>query len=154
MMLYVRNDAAHPGVIVAAKIERTDGLPTVTMLGPSVSIGTPSTPEWVAYIPLSGPIARLHPDAPEPTRSEESGVFLECAVDFTDTYALVTWRQHVRLYERVSFPVTREEAGTGVSEPLYSYDSWERPEPEIVSARDSLTTRPVGWVRRNWRRFW
>lgn len=61
MTLYVRNDAPHPGVIVAAKIERTDGHPTVTMVGPPVTLGTHRSSDRAAYIELSGPIARLRP---------------------------------------------------------------------------------------------
>lgn len=152
MNLYVRNDARHPCVVVAAKIERTDGKPDVTMVGPRVQLGTPvsaPTLDNVVYIPLSGPIPRLHPDAEEGApRTDGTGPFLACSVDFTDAAGLVSWRQRVHFHEKVNFLVTTQENEI-VVDPVYSYDWWHgRTEPELVPERPSSTPRSPGWLRR------
>ena len=157
MALYVRNDAPNPCVIVGVKIERADGHPAVSMVGPPVRLGTRDalTMDNVAYLPLSGPIARLCPDAEKVTSTEETGPFLACAVDFTDAAGLVKWRQHIRFHERVGPRVVLQDGERRLGgEPVYSYDWRERPEPEIVSDGASSTSRPPGWVRRTWHRVW
>ncbi len=85
-------------MIIAAQIERTDGHPAVTMVGPPVRLGTPCrlvpgsvnrpTVENVAHIRLSGPIARLHPDAKRVTSTD---------TEETDHFWRARWTSPMRL---------------------------------------------------------
>lgn len=151
--LYVYNHSEHSGVILGGTVRPT-GSAEVQILGRGTQVGTTRGQPTVdnrAYLELSAPLARVYPDIqeddPGPGYPDERPVVIH--LDYSDALGMVHWRERVDLEEKPSF----QEVG-GPRHPVrYSYGPGRRYDPEILNL-NAQPERPVGWIRRTWRKVW
>ena len=145
MELEISNIGANRGWITKAVARRSDGPEYTTTVSMPVEIGSKAIsyePNWVLVVPL-GEWPRL---TTNPHVGGDSDVIVTTEVEFTDIGKLVAWCQRARWQERVQI----QPDGL----PTFGYVTLGTSEPELISDLPRSESRPVGWVRRVWRRVW
>ncbi len=143
MKLQIGNNGANRGWITKVVARRSDGPEYTTTVPMPVEIGSTAIsyePNWTLVLPL-GEWPRL---TTNPRVDGDSDMIVTTEVEFTDIGKLVTWCQRARWQERVQIQPD--------GRPTFSYVTLGSSEPELISDLPRSESRPVGWVRRTWRR--
>jgi hypothetical protein len=143
--LFVVNLGSNRGLLVGASVSRPDSVVLTAHEPMPMEIGSTAVEyeqDHAVHLHM-GTMPRLLPKARE---NVDSQPVITVDVEFTDVGRVAVWRHRSRWAERVQFG----EDG----EPVYCYERGGQPEIESVSHDSAASERPVGWVRRTWRRFW